>query len=236
MFEKTKILGIEEIIFDESFYPRVQYNWMDVMNYQYAMKTGAKFPDVTVAKLNDKYYLVDGKHRIEAYKKLGEEFVTCEIIKITDKKEILEQSIKRNVKHGRSLQSSDKEKIIKRLTELNFETEKISELLNIPLKNIETFGIKSVSSIITNKPFYDEFIAEKNIVKEKYQTKLEFYIKQGRENVSDFKAIGLFLGFLESANIRDSFRSKKRKQLKEIYAILKEKLEKDKNETIKMHQ
>ena len=224
MFEKTKILGIEEIIFDEELYPRIQYNWMDVMNYQYAMETGSKFPPITVAELNGKYYLVDGKHRIEAYKKLKEDFVTCEIIKVSNTKEIFEEAIKNNSKHGLAFRSGDKERIIKRLQELDFKTEKISELLNIPIKNIETFGATTIKNAITNKPLYNEFIAEREIEKEKYQTKLEFYIKQGRESASDSKAIGLFLGFLESENARHTFRSKKRKQLKQIQEILNEKL------------
>ena len=99
---KQKVL-IEEIFFDEDLYPRTQCNWQTSYDYSQSMKTGSKFPDIVLAVFNNRKYLVDGKHRIEACKLLKIKSIKAIIYTGWNKKKIFEEAIKYNITHGRDV-------------------------------------------------------------------------------------------------------------------------------------
>ena len=66
---------LNEVFFDEELYPRSKYSWQTAYDYAQSMRVGAKFPPIILALFNNKKYLVDGKHRIEALKLLKKESV-----------------------------------------------------------------------------------------------------------------------------------------------------------------
>jgi hypothetical protein len=146
---KTQILKIKDIIQDKELYPRINHNWITVYDYSQSIKAGAKFPPITVALFNNKYYLIDGKHRIEAIKVLKIKYIKAEIIKGLSKKQIYEEAVKRNVIHGRVFSPYEKRNIILRLREMKYDMKLISKIIMIPPESLEKFTYKKITSHYT---------------------------------------------------------------------------------------
>ncbi len=148
---ELKLLGISELVEDKELYPREAYGWQTAFHYASAMKAGAKFPPVTVAFFAGKNYLIDGKHRIEAYKMNKEKSVQCEVLKNLDRKKIYLEAIKRNIANGRPLTPYDKAGIIVRLRAMDLEDIQISEIVQVPFDKFKQFAAQRITSTITGE-------------------------------------------------------------------------------------
>ena len=146
---KQATILIKDIVEKKELYPRGNWDWKTSLSYSQAMKTGNKFPSIVVALLNGRYYLIDGKHRIEAYKTCKEKFVTAEVLTNLNENEIYLEAVKRNLNHGRQFSSYDKRNIIIRLQDMNYSKEIISELIQIPIERLEPFVFNSMAYNIT---------------------------------------------------------------------------------------
>ena len=71
-----------EIVFDEDCYPRDQS--MDIIGYTYyeSMKAGVKFPPIVVAQFEGKFILVDGWHRVEAHRRMKNDYIEVFLFQI----------------------------------------------------------------------------------------------------------------------------------------------------------
>lgn len=147
---KTQVLDLNDVVFDKDIYPRTDFNHRIAYAYSQEMKAGVKFPMIVVAKigLRGRYYLVDGKHRIEANRINGEKHIQAEVLTGLTKDDVYLESIKRNVGHGLKLSPYDKTRIILRLQEMEYDKAAIANLVNVPADKITTFVAKrSVSTI-----------------------------------------------------------------------------------------
>lgn len=144
-----KSVKIEDIFFDEDLYPRTQSNWQTSYDYAQSMKTGSKFPMIILALLNKKLYLVDGKHRLEAYKQLKVKSVKAVIYTGWNKKKIFEEAIKFNIAHGRGLSPYEKRLIAQKLLELKYKNKDISNLIQVPMDKLKTFVAERIVNTLT---------------------------------------------------------------------------------------
>ena len=106
-----------DITKDPDIYPRIQISHQIIGSYAEALKAGARFPPVLVQKINEdgvgKTILLDGFHRIEAYKEanLDEIEETYWRDEVLDKNEWLERlrivSLQCNRKHGKGATEKD---------------------------------------------------------------------------------------------------------------------------------
>ena len=149
--KEKSLMKIKDIKINEHLYPRFHWSWHTSYAYSQMMKANAKFPPIVVAYLDRKYFLVDGRHRLEAMKMNDEKYISVEVLKGLTKKEIFVESIKRNATHGRALSAADKAKIIVRLKYLKYPAKEISELVRVPLKDLKTFVSKRVTNVITGE-------------------------------------------------------------------------------------
>jgi hypothetical protein len=110
------------------------------------MKTEGIFPPIRVGRFNGELYVIDGWHRVEAKKILGEEYIEAIIKDYKDKKEMFEDAIRFNTTHRRSSSFEKKVRLIKKFESegLKFEIEKISEITRIPMDKVERFKIRTV--------------------------------------------------------------------------------------------
>lgn len=145
----TQIVPIKEVYFDEELYPRSSFNWQTSYDYSQSMKTGAKFPEIVLAVLNKRKYLVDGKHRLEAYKSLKITEVKAIIHTGWNKKKIYIEAVKANISHGRVLSPYEKRKIAMKLLEFKYENSEISELIQVPMDKLENFVAERTVSTLT---------------------------------------------------------------------------------------
>ncbi len=149
-----KILKLKEIVIDKMVYPRQKWNWKTVYDYQESMRAGAIFPLITVALFNRKYYLLDGRHRLEALKNLKEKYTQAEVLKNLSKKEIYIEAVKRNIGHGMQFSVIDKVKISLRLEKLEYSKEDISKLIQIPIDKLDMFTADRVTNTISGEIIY----------------------------------------------------------------------------------
>lgn len=133
---KKELVKIKDLVLDERYYPRLKVGWKTAYAYAQAMKTGAKFPPVVVGLFKGKKYLLDGWHRIEAYKKNKEEYVEAEMIVFKNKKEMFLEAVKRNAVHGKQYSIQEKISIANRLQDLKVEQIQISKITGIPLDRL----------------------------------------------------------------------------------------------------
>lgn len=97
-------VNIDNIKFIQNLYPRVSLD-NDIVN-SYCLNLDA-LPPITITK---NMILVDGYHRLVAYKVSGRNEIECELpLDITEEKDILIEAIKRNSTHGLQL---DKPKLV----------------------------------------------------------------------------------------------------------------------------
>lgn len=147
-----KILKIDEIIFEKEYYPRNDYNWITSLSYSNAMKTGAVFPLIEVALIKGQYYLVDGKHRLEAYKRNKETHIRVLVnTKITSLAQVYIEGVKRNVTHGRVFSPQEKAQIVVKLKDMKVDMDTISKIIQIPKATMLKFTTDRMTSSITGK-------------------------------------------------------------------------------------
>ena len=135
---RNQVLLIKDIVIKEELYPRKHYNKTVVNEYVADMKRGAVFPDIYIAKFKGKLYLVDGRHRIEAYKILGDKHIQCEVKdNFPSFNDIYLASFRANDKHGHRLTREDRMKVALKLAEFKFDIDDISKLTRIQVHTID---------------------------------------------------------------------------------------------------
>jgi hypothetical protein len=149
---KMKVLPLADIVFDNSIYPREKPFWGTICRYSDEMKAGAKFPPITVGFLNGKYVLVDGKHRIEAYKTNQETHVSAHVLYGMNKEQLFVEAVRLNVINGQPLSQFDKVKIIRKLEEMHYETIEISKIVQVSMDTIEQFVARRITVTRAGEP------------------------------------------------------------------------------------
>lgn len=144
---KQKLLKIEQVKVDKDVYPRMQVDWVTCARYYNALKSGATFPPITVAKLGTQYLLVDGAHRLKSHKDNKETHIQVEVLEGLDKKGIYLEAVKRNNSHGRQFSTQEVTQICITLEAWNMSEEEISEIVRIPAVDIKPFVAKRMTRI-----------------------------------------------------------------------------------------
>lgn len=98
-------LKISDIIIPQGLLPRVLTGTVAevVDKYAEALELGEEFPPIKVWKRGNSYWLIDGVHRLSAYKKLGREYIEAEIVECKDELDFRVKAIQENLKHGLAL-------------------------------------------------------------------------------------------------------------------------------------
>lgn len=150
----ARLMKISELVFEPTLYPRMTTNWITAYEYAQAMRAGAAFPPILVGSIDGKNYVVDGWHRCEAKRQLKDEYVSADIKRYSDFKEMFLDAVNLNVNHGRPLSMQEKVMIIDKLKDMRFTIEKISEIVRIPLDKISRFEARTVINAMTGEKVY----------------------------------------------------------------------------------
>lgn len=160
----VKELDLDKVIVDPDLYPRDQWSFQTAYGYSQAMLSGAKFPNIVVALFKGKYYLIDGKHRIEAVKILKKGKITAEIISGLSQEKIYEEAVRRNVSHGKALTVHEKRVIALKLRNWKYNTNQISELIQVPAEKLDNFIAQRLVNAITGKVIAEGEAETKQII------------------------------------------------------------------------
>jgi hypothetical protein len=128
-------------------------NWLTAHIYAEAMKVGSEFPPILVGNYGGKFYIVDGWHRVEAKKELGEEYISAQIKRFENLKDLFLAAVKANITHGRALGVQERVRIIDKLREMKFTYQEVSKILKIPIDSIKKLQVRVIMGP-DGKPIY----------------------------------------------------------------------------------
>jgi hypothetical protein len=145
---QQRLLKLSEVIIDKDLYPRMHSDYITVAKYVNAMKAGAVFPPIIVAKMDDgRHLLIDGKHRIEATKGCKETHIQATIETGLTEQQVYREAVIANSKHGKPFTTQEVTQIAITMQDMDMSLQEISEIIRIPVDRIERFVAKSIVRI-----------------------------------------------------------------------------------------
>lgn len=108
--EGVASVRLSNIVFDETLWVRLRFDGAALRRYSDALKAGQEFPPVELARLDGGLFLVDGAHRVEAYRLAGLDEISARISDMT-RAEVQWASASRNMKHGVPLRRPEKRRV-----------------------------------------------------------------------------------------------------------------------------
>lgn len=179
---KTKIISTDKIVLDKNYYPRLGYDFVTGARYYNAMKSGAVFPPIVVSLIDGKYHLVDGRHRLSAYKSMKQRNVTCEVINLKSLEELYLEAVKRNIGHGRQFSTQEVAQICITLENWKFAKTEIAEIVKMPLAGLTKFVAARAVRIIGENGKEGGLLAVKNQLSNLSGTSQAFEFEQEQKS------------------------------------------------------
>ena len=225
----TKDVALNKVVFDKELYPRTSSYWLTSYDYSNSLKSGAKFPRITLALYNEKLILVDGKHRLEAFKTNKRKTIPTEIYMGWDRKKIFVESIKRNIAHGRVLSPYEKRLCIMKLREMRVTSKDISKLIQIPQEKIEHFVGQRLISSTTGEELNLETVSSdikssiKHLAGSSYDEHESNIISGIQKNLSIGNQVSLFnqLVYLLEGGLVDLQDKKIQQSINKLFKLIK---------------
>jgi hypothetical protein len=128
-------LAIDKIVIDDSIYPRSGISEFTIHRFINALETGAKFPPIVVEIKT--FRLVEGRHRYVAYKRKGLKTIDAIEKSYKNEADLFADAVRLNVAHGEPLDLYTIRTAIIRLTTYGYGKQEISEVVRLPIEQIE---------------------------------------------------------------------------------------------------
>jgi len=127
-------MKLSDIIFDKEVYPRIEKDDEKINLYRQAIDL---LPPIIISK-NKK--LIDGYHRLIAYRLEQKKEIEVETLDITEDQDIYLEALKRNSSHGMQLNLGEKKRAAIALYEkYKFTQEKIAKILSVTHQSISNY-------------------------------------------------------------------------------------------------
>jgi len=145
-----KKLKVSEILMDWNLWPRAEVGDLDSTHMQRlvdAIITGVKLPPVIVNKSD--YRLIDGFHRVSAYRTLYKEEaeIEAELRTYRNEAEMFLDSVRYNAKHGMPLTPKDRAHIIVKARRFRIDLTSISDALGMGKNRIQELFNKRTAKL-----------------------------------------------------------------------------------------
>ena len=111
---KTQEIKVGEIIVDDEIQSRTGLNEQYINEYHEEVERGVQFPPVELFFDGQYYFLTDGFHRHQAFKKAGKKTISA-IIHKGDRRKAILYSVGVNANHGIRRTNEDKQKVVRKL-------------------------------------------------------------------------------------------------------------------------
>lgn len=149
---KTIQMQTNQIAYPADHYIRSHMDWQVAFDYTESMKTGANFPPIEVAWIVDRYYVVDGWHRLEAHKNLKQAIITVNLNdSIITFEQLYIRSLETNLHHGKRMTVGEKYKAIAILKEWNYSLQEISRQIQMPVERVEKYLPERMTNTVTGE-------------------------------------------------------------------------------------
>lgn len=132
-----KKLKLSRLVLDYNLYPREHLDPYHINKMVEVLKVGKSMPPIIVDKTTFK--VVDGFHRVEAYRRLyGDDYQIESNVKEYDgEAEMFKDAIQFNASHGRSLSRMDEAYCLAKAKTFKLEQAVVASLLNITVEKAE---------------------------------------------------------------------------------------------------
>jgi polyhydroxyalkanoate synthesis regulator phasin len=149
-----RLFAIADLELPEDIYTRARGTpwWLNVHIYADEMKNGAKFPPILVGELDGRLIVVDGYHRVNAYKKLKIEFIQGIYKKYNSIADILRDAVEANNHHGVRYGSQDKAHITKLLQEYGLQRQEVADLMRVSVEKLDKFTVRNLDNKTLKAP------------------------------------------------------------------------------------
>ena len=107
-------IEIQTIVTDEEMYPRAKLDEGAIDEYARLMKDGTDFPPIVVFRHRRKHWLADGRHRLEAARRIGQKEIMADVRK-GSRRDALLYAVGANAAHGIRRSNADKRKAVQLL-------------------------------------------------------------------------------------------------------------------------
>lgn len=141
---KSQKIDIGLIVLDREYYPRVQSNWQTVARYADALRAGEVFPPVEAVKRGREYVVIDGWHRVLAYKQVGTAMVMVIVHVGLPRKRWLLKAAELNRRNGRQMSKQDRVMVAVRLQQQGHHIKTIAALFALPVDRLNAWLSSSV--------------------------------------------------------------------------------------------
>jgi hypothetical protein len=108
---------LDEIVFDDSIYPRATWSKAAVERYADALQSGETLPPIVLEAGTKR--LLDGRHRTEAHRLIGRHFIAVDFQEVPDGVPAKLYAASLSVRHGEVLADKDKLQVAREIAEAN---------------------------------------------------------------------------------------------------------------------
>ena len=107
-------IEIQAIVIDDEMYPRAKLDEDAIDEYARLMKDETDFPPIVVFHHGKEYWLADGRHRLEAARRIGHKKIMANVRK-GSRRDALFCAVRANAAHGIRRSNADKRKAVQLL-------------------------------------------------------------------------------------------------------------------------
>lgn len=142
MSTKTTKLPLAKLVEDLELYPRHNVDAMHVQSLHEAIVSGKTLPPIVADQKSKR--IIDGFHRVRAYRRaLGENgTVEVELVAYKSEADMKRDAVCRNASHGRRLDAIDRVRSVIMLRSSGFDDPDIADALNVSVKAVEKYSIR----------------------------------------------------------------------------------------------
>uniref|UniRef100_A0A6M3LWI5 Uncharacterized protein n=1 Tax=viral metagenome TaxID=1070528 RepID=A0A6M3LWI5_9ZZZZ len=187
------------------------------------MKAGVKFPPINIGTIKtaedpEALYLIDGLHRLKAYKMLDVKEVEVEIKHYESFNEAFHDSVRRNITHGQPFTAYEVAGVIKRLLEEGRDLVYMATLLQMTLDDVKKFIDERLVEVEEN--VYEVVKEPVRSVKHRITSSKIAEEQRGLTGISQIKLVGDIVKIIE-IGLLDVDNKKLMNRLENLYDLLK---------------
>jgi ParB-like nuclease family protein len=130
-------IALERIVMDERYYPRNGIFWRHIAELLSALRVNQTLPPIVVGKRDQRYVIIDGRHRYEAHKALKANKIAVLVTKLPETQWFAE-AVRLNTAHGHGLSYQEKIAAAMQLRRLSFADKQIESIVRIPLDRLNS--------------------------------------------------------------------------------------------------
>ena len=139
-------LQLSNLVVPQGLLPRIITGTVEekVDEYAQLLEQGVEFDPISVWKRENEYWVIDGVHRLSAYKKAGRTTIKAKLVECKNELDFRIKAIQANLKHGLALKKEERELLAQILYKEGLSEEEIQRIFGVTDRTIRNWlaGVK----------------------------------------------------------------------------------------------